>query len=243
MARPRILVFQHIAVEHPGVFRDFLDADGIDWQAVELDEGETIPDLDGFDALWVMGGPMDVWQEAEHPRLAAEKAAIRHAVDQLGLPYLGFCLGHQLLADAFGGEVGPAAAPEIGILEVGITKAGRESPLFKGLPDRCSCLQWHSAEVIREPPGSEILASSPACRVQAMAVGARAFSIQYHVEITADTVSEWGAIPAYKQALETSLGAGALDRFEAEARAAMATFNRDARRLYDNFMALLRAPS
>ena len=54
----RILVFQHIPVEHPGIFRDFLDADGIAWDAVELDAGEPIPSLDGYDALWVTGGPM-----------------------------------------------------------------------------------------------------------------------------------------------------------------------------------------
>ncbi|MEE9480791.1 MAG: type 1 glutamine amidotransferase, partial [Kiloniellales bacterium] len=61
--RPRILVLQHIAVEHPGIFRDFLAEDVIGWQAVELDGGEPIPELGGFDALWVMGGPMDVWED------------------------------------------------------------------------------------------------------------------------------------------------------------------------------------
>ena len=63
----RLLVFQHIPVEHPGIFRDFLAADGHDWQAVELDAGEIIPDLDDFDMLWVMGGPMDTWQEDAYP--------------------------------------------------------------------------------------------------------------------------------------------------------------------------------
>ncbi|MEO1285776.1 MAG: type 1 glutamine amidotransferase, partial [Pseudomonadota bacterium] len=69
-----ILVLQHARLEHPGVFRDFLTRDGHSWDAVELDEGESLPSLDGYDALWVMGGPMDVWQEDQHPWLRDEKA-------------------------------------------------------------------------------------------------------------------------------------------------------------------------
>src|SRR5215831_14740053 len=67
----RFLVFQHIAIEHPGIFRDFFAADGIAWDAVELDAGEAIPSFDGYDALWVMGGPMDVWETDRHPWLVA----------------------------------------------------------------------------------------------------------------------------------------------------------------------------
>lgn len=235
--KPRVLVFQHIACEHPGIFRDFLAEDGIPWQAVELDEGEAIPDLSDHDALWVMGGPMDTWQETEHPWLAPEKAAIRKAVLDRRMPYLGFCLGHQLLAEALGGEVGPAGTPEIGVLEVKVTKEGRASPFMAGLPDRGRCLQWHSAEVLREPDGATILASSPACRVQAMAIEDRAFSIQYHVELTPTTVREWGDIPEYRGALERSLGADALDTLIAEADAHMAGFNSASRQIYENFMA------
>lgn len=69
----RILVFQHIAVEHPGVFRDFLVEDGIEWDAVELDDGASIPDFEGYDILLAMGGPMDVWEETAYPWLLAEK--------------------------------------------------------------------------------------------------------------------------------------------------------------------------
>ena len=68
-----ILVLQHERVEHPGIFRNFLAEDGHTWDPVELDEGEALPALDGYDALWVMGGPMDTWQEDEHPWLKDEK--------------------------------------------------------------------------------------------------------------------------------------------------------------------------
>ena len=233
---PKILVFQHIAVEHPGVFRDFMRDDGVEWRAVELDAGESIPDLGDYDALWVMGGPMDVWEDDLHPWLEAERAAIREAVVERKMPFFGFCLGHQLLAQALGGEVGPAAEPEIGIFDVELTEAGRMSPLFEGVPATHACLQWHGAEVLQPPPGARVLASSPACAVQALGVGDHAFSIQYHVEITKRTVREWGAVSAYGHALERALGTDALARFEADAAAGMAGFNRDARRIYDNFM-------
>ena len=177
----RVLVLQHIACEHPGIFRDFMAEDGIEWRAVELDEGEPIPELDGFDVLLSMGGPMDVWQKDEHPWIAAELAAIREWVGGSRRPFLGFCLGHQLLAEAMGGEVGPAAEPEIGVMPVRLTDAGRASPFLRGVPDEFPCLQWHSAEVIRAPAGAEIPA---ACAVNALSWAGCAFSVQFHVELT-----------------------------------------------------------
>ena len=232
----RFLVFQHIDCEHPGTFRDYFAADGIFWQPVELDDGEPIPDLSGFDALWVMGGPMDAWEEDDHPWLIREKAAIREAVLDRDMAFMGICLGHQLLADALGGEVGPARTPEIGILDVHLTDAGRESPFLSGFSDSVPCLQWHSAEVLAAPEGAEVLVSSPDCAVQAMSYGDRAFSMQYHVEIGPETVPAWGEIPAYKTALEKAAGPDALARFESDANAQMDRFQDDSRRIYQNFM-------
>lgn len=236
MKKPsRILVFQHIAAEHPGIFREFLHEDDIEYFPVELDEGESIPDLNDFDALWVMGGPMDVWEEKEFPWLVDEKTAIREAVVERKLPYLGFCLGHQLLADALGGEVGWADKPEIGILDVQMSKQELASPFLLNLPNELKCLQWHSVEVKSVPNDAKVLASSNACAIQAMSLGTHALSIQFHIEITPTTVSEWGDIPAYKSALEKKLGKNALDNINTEAKAVINDMNRYARMLYNNW--------
>ncbi|MGR7997309.1 type 1 glutamine amidotransferase [Xanthobacter sp. ZOL 2024] len=234
----KILVFQHVAVEHPGRFRDFLKADGIQWHPVELDAGEPIPPLDDYDALMVFGGPMDVWQEAENPWLVPEKAAIRQWVAK-DRPYLGVCLGHQLLADALGGQVGLMAKPEVGVTEVTLTEAGRAAPLFTGLGPTFPTLQWHGAAVLALPPGATVLAENAHCPIQAIQVGQRAFGIQYHVELTDDTVPEWGVIPEYRSALEAITGPGGQQALETVTREKMPAFAAAARQLYANFKGVI----
>jgi GMP synthase-like glutamine amidotransferase len=241
MREPRILVFQHMDAGHPGIFRDFLRQDGIASQAVRLDLGEPIPDLDTFDALWVMGGPQDVWQEAEHLWLADEKAAIRQAVLERRMPYLGICLGHQLLADALCGEVRPATEPEIGVCEVALRPGAARNPLLAGLPERARFLQWHRAEVCRPPDGAKVLATSPSCKIQALAVGTRAFGLQCHAEVDQALLDEWLGMPAVAADLVRMLGPDAPASLAADAHAHMPELNRAARQIYANFMTLVPA--
>ena len=101
-------------------------------------------------------------------------------------------------------------------------------------------MQWHSVQVAQPPDDAVVLASSPDCRVQAMRVGPRAWSMQYHVEVETDTVRNWGAVETYRRALETALGPGAVDSLAAEADRHMGRFAAAARRLYTNFMAAAR---
>ena len=236
--RSQTLILEHMPGGHPGLFLDLMQADGIACREVRLDRGEPIPDLAAYDALVVMGGPMDVWQEPEHPWLRDEKEAIREAVLGRGMAFLGICLGHQLLADALGGTVRPMAEPEIGPFEVEPSD-GAGGSLLSGLPAPSRVLQWHAAEVGRPPDGAQVLARSPLCAVQAIQVGKRALGLQFHAEATGSLLDEWLAQPANVEALVRHLGPGGAERFRAGARAHMAAFEAVARRIYDRFRMLL----
>jgi GMP synthase-like glutamine amidotransferase len=239
---PRVLVFEHMQAGHAGIFCELMRAHGIAWHSVRLDLGQPIPDLGAFDALWVMGGPMDVWQEAEHPWLVPEKAAIREAVVERAMPYFGICLGHQLLADALSGVVRPAVRPEVGVFEVARTPAGERHAWLDGLPQRLRVLQWHAAEVIEPPAGAAVLASSSDCAVQALAVGERALGVQFHPEVDRPTLDAWLSIPDNVAALVRRRGPDGPRDFVEEAHAHMAELNHAARALLLSFLARLRQP-
>jgi GMP synthase-like glutamine amidotransferase len=225
-------VFQHAASEHPGSFREVMAARGAAMRPVELDAGEAIPPAADFDALLVMGGPMDVWEEDKHPWLRAEKAAIRAWV-AAGRPFLGMCLGAQLLAEACGGDVRlMTAPPEVGIDTVRVAP----DPIFAGMGEICPCFQWHGAEVVRLPPGARLLASSAGCHVQAFRVGECAYGLQFHMELTETTAADWGALPEYAAALEAVKGAGAMPALQADVAQNLPALQDAAATIFGNFL-------
>jgi GMP synthase-like glutamine amidotransferase len=231
-----VLVFQHLQTDHPGYLFDLLRGRGLGWDTVQLEQDQPIPPLDGYRALWVMGGAMDVWQEAEHSWLRAEKAAIREAVLERKLPFLGICLGHQLLADALGGKVGPAEQHEIGVFEIALNEAGQRHPLLADLAPTAPVLQWHRAEVKQAPPGAAILASSTRCPIQAIALGERVLGLQGHVEVGAATIEEWLGWPSARAVLAELHGPEGPARLADAARAAMPRLNEVTRRLFERIV-------
>ena len=232
-----VLVLQHIACEPPGAFEDVLLERGARIERVELDEGEPLPgSLDGVDAVIVMGGQMSANDEDEHPWLVAEKALLRGAIDS-GMPVWGSCLGVQLLAAALGAHVVPGHAPEVGILAVEPTEAGRADPVLGPCDWPLTTLQWHS-DTFELPPGAVLLASSPAYPNQAIRIGELAYGVQFHVEVGTDLADEWARVPAYVASADHVLGEGGADRLLADVRRGASRMLPEARALFGRWMDL-----
>lgn len=150
---------------------------------------DRLPAVTDISALIVLGGAMGADDDHAHPFLADLKVLIRHVVES-GVPYLGICLGGQLLAAAVGGRVEPGRWAEVGNREVFLTDAGRSDPLFKGIGRGFLTFQWHH-DSFDVPGGGVLLASSEACPTQAFRVGRSAWGMQFHPEVTERIIRDW----------------------------------------------------
>jgi len=233
-----ILVLQHINIEDPGFIKDLMIKDGVNITTIELDEGEKIPNnLNFFDGMLCMGGPMDTWMEKDYPWLIEEKKKIKEFVVDLNKPYLGFCLGCQLLGEVIGGKVVKTNNPEIGMLDVNFLDEKKKDILFADFPQKITSLQWHSYEVqeLEKNKDVTLIASSKETKYQIFRYKNNAYGIQFHIEIKDTTVNDWGCVPEYKSALENQLGQGALEKFDKEAKENMKNMNNYSKILYTKF--------
>ncbi len=239
----KFIILQHINIEDPGYIKDLMIKDEVDLTTIELDEGEKIPqDLTKYDAMFCMGGPMDTWMEKEYPWLIEEKKKIREFVVDLKKPYLGFCLGCQLLGEVIGGKVEKSNNPEIGMLDIDFSKNKNDDLLFSKFPEKITSLQWHSYEVqdLDNNDKVTLIASSPETKYQIFKYQNHAYGIQFHIEVKKTTVGEWGCVPEYKSALEKQLGEGALEKFNADSQIHMSLMNEYSEILYKNFIKLIK---
>jgi GMP synthase-like glutamine amidotransferase len=203
----RVVVLQHIACEPPGAYEDVLRERGATIHRVELDEGDPLPGRVDFDAIVAMGGPMSVNDEDDHPWLRDEKRLIGDAVRD-GVPYWGACLGVQLLAASLGARVYAGHEPEVGLLPVTLTDAGRADPVLEALPAVFTTLQWHG-DTFDLPERAILLAGSTAYPHQAFRFE-RAYGVQFHLEVSLDMARAWADVPAYAEYLDRVQGPGSL---------------------------------
>ena len=238
-----VIVLQHIKIEDPGYIKDLMIADGVKLTTIELDEGDRIPDdIAKFDAMFCMGGPMDTWMEKDYQWLIDEKKRIKEFVVDLKKPYLGFCLGCQLLGEVIGGKVVKSDNSEIGMLNIDFSENKKNDLLFSKFPEKITSLQWHSYEVrnLESNKNVTLIASSPETKYQIFKYQNHAYGIQFHIEVKDTTVNAWGCVPEYKSALEKQLGKGALEKFDKEAQNNMQNMNSYSKILYENFKRLIK---
>jgi len=173
----------------PGVFAEAVAARGDELDQWVLPEGDPPPAGPlGYDAVFTLGGAMNVDEEARHPWLADQKALLRELLAH-DVPLLGLCLGSQLVAAAAGATPGRASQPEIGWHRVELTPEGAADPLLAPLAPGFEAFQWHSYE-FPLPPGAVALARSEIC-LQACRTGERAWAIQFHPEVSCADALRW----------------------------------------------------
>ncbi len=185
------VVLQHVPYEGPGAIALAVSDAGADLTVVRIDRSEPVPrpaEVAGMAGLVVMGGPMGVHDDL--PWLAHERALLREAV-AAGLPVLGVCLGAQQLAAALGGVVTPGPTPECGVGEVHLTTDAISDPVFGPASSPLPCVHWHG-DTFSLPDGAVRLAGNDAYENQAFRVGALAYGLQFHVEVTGSLVAHWG---------------------------------------------------
>ncbi|MBC9735272.1 type 1 glutamine amidotransferase [Nocardioides marmotae] len=196
MTGPRVLVVEHAADCPPALVGDWLAAAGCTLDVARPYAGDPLPDpLPGrltHDALLVLGGPMGAEDEDRHAWLAPTKELVRAAV-AAGVPTLGICLGHQLVAGALGGTV--AVNPrgqQLGLLEVGWTDAAADDPLVGGLTAGARRgVHWNNDVVTALPAGAVVLARTADGAVQAARFAPAAWGLQLHPEVTAEVLRPW----------------------------------------------------
>ena len=151
---------------------------------------KPIPDIGSYDGLIVLGGCPNADQEKEYPFLKAEKKVIRRAIEA-DMPYLGFCLGHQLLADALKARIGPNFRRSVGFIEGHLTINGRKHAMFGGMPRSLPLFKWHGQAVLPPLPKEiQALVTSTECEVEAISVRERPHIIGLQFDNHAAAVSD-----------------------------------------------------
>ncbi|MDV7354520.1 type 1 glutamine amidotransferase [Rhodococcus oxybenzonivorans] len=180
-------VVKHVSFEGPGLVGALLKNRGISYVEYPMYHAFELPAADDIGGLVVMGGPMGALDDVTHPQLPRERKFIRDSVDA-GLPVLGICLGAQLLAAAFGGDVRTGPVPEHGAGLVTVTDEGARDPVFGSAGSQFAVVHWHN-DTFDLPEEATRLASSEAYENQAFRLGRRAYGLQFHVELTREHLS------------------------------------------------------
>ena len=189
-----ILIIKNIARECPGLLEDLLREQGIKHAIIDLSQGQDFPPVENYAALVVLGGPDSANDENE--KMYNELARVREA-RTARIPYLGICLGLQVLVKASGGKVVKNPVKEIGFRDpennrftVDLTEEGKRDPLFVGLGHIFKVFHLHG-ETVEFTKDMTLLATGKFCQNQIIKIGSNAYGIQCHFELTPKMFETW----------------------------------------------------
>ena len=185
----QVAIIQHSALQSPMRILDWLNTREISAKLYCLDQAADLPELASFDLLVLLGGPMNVDQQADYPWLSAEQALISQAIAS-GKRLLGFGLGSQLLAQALGAQVTPLERWQIGWLALEKSPNANASPLGRMLAQRLMPMHWQS-QGFSLPEGAIALYEGPNDLAQSFVWDERVVGLQFHLECTPLSIHRW----------------------------------------------------
>lgn len=188
MKQLRIHYFQHVAFEGLGYIETWATQNGHILSSTKFFEEEfTLPNLNDFDWLIIMGGPMGVYDEEKYVWLKSEKEFISKSIEA-DKTVIGICLGSQLIASALGAKVYPNKEKEIGWFPLTKTNEGKANKFINDLPDRFTTFHWHG-DTFDLPSGATHLLKTDICPNQAFLYKNNIIGLQFHLEVTEQTIA------------------------------------------------------
>jgi GMP synthase-like glutamine amidotransferase len=190
-----ILVVKDMPSMGAGLLEDVLIDANISFDLVDQASGADAPSPKNYDAMVVFGAVSRLSQTGIEEVEIGYKA--REAVE-LGIPYLGYGLGHNALASGMGSWMVNSSVRENGVANnrnhpytIALNEKGRKDPIFCGLPDELNVFQQHDREIGELPKVVDVLAYGKTSAYQAIKVGKFAYGIQPHFELTGTMLAEW----------------------------------------------------
>ena len=185
-----IYFLQHEPIEGPGMLKPLFENNGFKTEVIKLFDDEPLPeDINSIEAIVILGGPMNVYEEDKYPYLRKEDDFLKQIIKK-DMPCLGICLGSQLLAKAEKAHVRKAPAKEVGWFNVTLTENGKKDELFHLVNGQIDVFQWHE-DTFELPMGAVLLAEAMTCKNQAFRLGNNVYGLQFHLEVTDKEIFDW----------------------------------------------------
>ncbi len=234
---PRVLVLQHSPIAPLGIWKTMLEVSGIGYEILRIDEQMAWPNNmppAAYDAVIALGGPQHVYEENTYSFFAQERAFLHRVIEE-EVPYLGICLGAQMLAAVVGASVHKHTQAELGWTQVYLTEEGSDDPLFSHLPEVLNVYAWHE-DAFALSPGAVLLASNRHTPHQAFRVGRYAYGLQFHMELHAAIIEQWLRLPEMQAQARAVLGDEGPRLLSWQSEPALRIYQAQSRQLLANFL-------
>lgn len=232
----KILVLQNIDCEDLGTMESAIKSRDMEYQYLHLYNKDLAPqNLDGYSALIILGGPMNVYETDRHHFLIDEERLINEAI-QKDIPTLGICLGAQLIANTAGAKVFAGSKKEIGWYSISLTTDGLNDPLFIGFEKNNTVFQWHG-DTFNVPARAKRLAESGLFPNQAFKIGEKIIGLQFHLEVTEEAIYKW--IGEYKEELNSLKDYINPNKIKKDTEEKIEKLNKLAETFYNSFLEMI----